>query len=80
MHANMRSCDDVNPVGPPARAVHGRVVAGSVLLPTARVRQSQDRARPDGTACGAARKAAAARAAATRRTMAAVIEHLGIGD
>ena len=38
----------------------------------------QARARPDGTACGAARKAAAVRAEATRRTVAAVIEHVGM--
>ena len=46
--------------------------------------QRQERARLDGMTSGwtsgAARKAAAARAAATRRTVAAVIEHVGMGE
>ena len=39
-----------------------------------------ERARLDGTTSGATRKAAAARAAATWRTVAAVLEHFGTGE
>eukprot|EP00966_Prymnesium_polylepis_P195487 4531474-Prymnesium_polylepis.1 len=46
---------------------------------TRRARRQVERARVDGTACGVARKAAAARAAATRRTAAAIIDYFGKG-
>ena len=47
---------------------------------TSRRARRLEKARPDGTASSAARKAAAARAATWRRTVAAVVEFLGEGE